>query len=561
MKNSNKKAFFWMLEKASTRKFSIIFLILIYAVLAVLGVSMSVFSKNLIDSAVSGDVSGIFIFALIITLSALGVILLNLLCRVLVFNIDAKLEITIKTELFKKIMDKNFSDITKYHSGEVLNRLTADVSVVTGTITTFFAQISFLILKLAGVFTVLFFIDWQFALVFLVGGILIFSVTQFFKKRMKNLHKAVQETDGKVKSFLQETVESMLVVKVFNAGKKVVNNAFNLQQENYKEKRKRNYISIFATTGFSLVFTFGYFFAMIWGAYGIFSGELTYGSLTAVLSLVSQIQGPISSLSGIIPQYYSALASAERIMEIANLPDEPISENTLPVGTLYEKMSAVCFDHITFGYTDENVFEDASLTVNKGDYVVVTGISGIGKSTLTRLLLCVYKPCKGSIYLSLSDGGRVNVDGSLRRMFAYVPQGNFLLSGTIRENIAFMRPDATDDEIMEAAKISCAYDFISKLPNGLDTKIGEKGNGLSEGQVQRIAIARALICNSPVLILDEATSALDENTEMQLLNNLKNYRSDITCILISHKTAAFKICNKEVKIKDKKIIISEIANG
>ena len=199
---------------------------------------------------------------------------------------------------------------------------------------------------------------------------------------------------------------------------------------------------------------------------------------------------------------------------------------------------------------------DTSLSIKKGEFIVITGISGIGKSTLTKLLLDVFPVTHGEIYLKKKDGSKVIVDKNVRGMFAYVPQGNFLLSGTIRDNISFVRPEASDEEIMKAAKIACA-DFIDELPEGLDTVLGEKGTGLSEGQIQRVAIARAILCNASIIILDEATSALDEKTELKLLENIENLKNK-TCILISHKKAAYKVCDKEVRIEDKKIIVKEL---
>lgn len=561
MKKTDKKALFWIFKCSKHQIVNIILITVFYAFIAIIGVCLSLITKSLIDGAVNKEIDTIISFSAILISLVVFQIIINIVCRVIIFNINAKLEISIKTNLFKNILRKNYSDIKEYHSGELINRLTSDISVVTGTITMILPQLSFLAVKLLGVFIVLFSIDYVFALIFFVAGILIFFVSQIFKKKIKSFHKKAQETDGKVRSFLQEIIESLLVVKVFRAEKKVKDNAVDLQNENYKIKRKRNYFSIFTTTGFSFVFTIGYFYGMIWGAFNIYSGLITYGTLTAVLSLISQIQGPISGLTGIIPQYYSALASVERIMEIENIEDEAvINDKNIDVNSIYSDLKSIEFENITFSYDKEKIFDNTSLSINKGDYVVITGISGIGKSTLTRLLLSVFPLDNGEIYLKLNNGKQIFVDKRLRKMFAYVPQGNFVLSGTIRENISFIRPDATDEEIMEAARISCADEFINNLPDGLDTVLGEKGSGLSEGQIQRIAIARAVICKAPVLLLDEATSALDMETEKKLLENLKNERGHMTLILVSHKLAANSVCNKEVRIEDEKIIVSEINN-
>ena len=561
MKKTDKSALLWIFKCSKPQIVNIILITVFYAIIAFNGVALALVSKNLIDSAVSKNIKAIFTFSSILVCLVVFQIIINIVCRVIIFNINAKLEISIKTNLYENILRKNYSDIKNYHSGELINRLTSDISVVTSTITMILPQLSFLAVKLLGVFIVLFSIDYIFALIFFIAGILLFLFSQLFKKKIKLFHKNVQETDGKVRSFLQETIESLLVVKVFRAEKKVKDNAVNLQNENFRIKRKRNYISIFTTTGFSFIFTIGYFYGMIWGAFNIYSGLITYGTLTAVLSLISQIQGPISGLTGIIPQYYSALASNERIMEIENLEDEAvINDKNIDTEKIYSTLKSIEFDNITFSYDKEKIFDRTSLSINKGDYVVITGISGIGKSTLTRLLLSVFPLDDGKIYLKLNNGEKIFVDKTLRKMFAYVPQGNFVLSGTIRENISFVRPDATDEEIMEAAKISCADEFINNLPNGLDTVLGEKGSGLSEGQIQRIAIARAVICKTPILLLDEATSALDIETERRLLRNLRNKRSYMTLILVSHKLSANSVCNKEVRIDNKKIVVSEINN-
>ena len=243
-------------------------------------------------------------------------------------------------------------------------------------------------------------------------------------------------------------------------------------------------------------------------------------------------------------------------MEICNLPDEEES-NKSDVDTIetYDKLQSISFKDISFKYDRDIILDNTSLNIKKGDFVAIMGISGIGKSTLLKLLLGVFSVNGGSISLKLSDG-EITVDRHTRKLFAYVPQGNMLLSGTIRDNLTFINSGATDEEIEKAIKISCAKQFIDELPLGLETVIGEKGMGLSEGQIQRLAIARSLLSKSPVLLLDEATSALDEETEKQFLMNLKQLENK-TCIIVSHKKAALEICNKYVQIVDSKIICED----
>lgn len=548
----------WILKNVKPQLLSIIISSVIYGGMAYLGVAVATLSRGIVDSAVNADIGGIVYYAIILISLTVGQLVIRILSKVLRFNISAKLEISVKQSIFENILQKKYREVSDIHTGELLNRITSDVSVVVGSITSLIPNIVYYAVKLIGVFIVLYAIDKTFTFVFVFGGVLMLLVVILFKSKMKALHKMAQESDGKTRSFFQEIFSSLLVVKVFGAESKVSDNALELQNSNYKIKRKRNYISIFATTGFSFVFSLGYMYALIWGAFAISEHTITYGVLTSMLALVSQIQGPVQGISGILPSYYSALASAERLMEIENLENEDIlNDLKVDINNTYSETKKIVFDNITFSYGRENVLENASLVINKGDFVLLAGISGIGKSTLTKLLLNVITPDDGKIYLILDNGEKVFIDKNNRGIFSYVPQGNFLLSGTIRENIAFVSCNANDDKIIESAKIACAYDFISKLPDGLDTVVGENGKGLSEGQIQRIAIARAVYCDAPVIIFDEATSALDADTEVQLLKNLKKLKGK-TCILISHKMAAKEICNKEIIIKDKKIICCDI---
>ena len=473
------------------------------------------------------------------------------LARDLSFRIGAKLDMSMKSSLFHSMMTKEYSDISAYHSGELMNRLTNDVGVVTSAIVSIVPSLVFFIVKIIGIFYILVSIDVLFALVFVVGGGLVFIVASLFKPVTKRMHKDVQAKEGRVRSFMQEGLGSLLMVKTFGAQEKMQASAYELQEDCYKAQRKRNLFSIITGTGISALFSFAFVWGLGWGAYMLFYGAISYGVLLQITTLIGQIRTPIQGMTNIFPTYFNALASAERILEIENMPEEIELHSDVDTDKLYSEMDAIRFDGISFAFDRDIVLEDTSLTIDKGEFVAIEGISGIGKSTLMKLLLSVYQPKQGEIYVS-TPHEKYTVDKSLRKLFSYVPQGNFLLSGTLRENIAFVAPDATDEDIMNAAKIACAYDFISELPEGLDTVIAEHGGGLSEGQVQRVAIARAILTGAPVILLDEATSALDEATELQLLHNLRELQNK-TCIIISHKKAAEQICDKVVTIADKKI--------
>ena len=554
MKN-RKGALRWILLSSRPQLFNILFLAFVYGLNAFIGVYSTVFARSLVDAATSGGELDAVIYYGLMYLGVTVVQLVTLfLARNFVFKVSAKLEMSMKSRLFKSMMEKSYADITAYHSGELMNRLTSDISVVTSAVTTIIPNVVFFIVKIIGVFYILIRIDVIFALVFVVGGVLVFFASSLFKPVTKRMHKRVQESDGRVRSFMQEGLSSLLMIKTFNAQDKMNATAAELQNDNYEAKRKRNLFSIWAGTAVSAVFSFAFVWGLGWGAYNLYYGLISYGVLTQIITLVGQIRTPIQGMSGILPTYFNALASAERVMEIEELPDEEILNSNLDMAELYRDMLEIRFDDITFAFDRDKVLENTSLTVKKGEFVAIEGISGIGKSTLLKLLLSVYQPLEGAITIR-TDSESYPVDRSTRSLFSYVPQGNFLLSGTLRENVGFVAPDAADADIMRAAEIACADGFINELPEGLDTVIAERGGGLSEGQVQRIAIARAILSGAPVLLLDEATSALDEMTEAQLLKNLRKL-PDITCIIISHKKAAEQICDKVVTIRDKKIIVS-----
>ncbi|MBO4941094.1 MAG: ABC transporter ATP-binding protein [Clostridia bacterium] len=547
----DKQTLKWLYRHSRARLFSIFLLSVLRCTLTILGVIFALTSRHVIDAAVSKDFDG-FLFAaaklVVIILMQVGI---RLFGQSIEAHVGARLNNSLRGKVFSKLLGKDYSAVASYHTGDLMTRLNNDIAVISKGVLTLIPSVLALVAGLCYALYSLTILDRGFAFIFLFGGIILLLVIGAFRKVLKRTHKRIQETEAKVRSFFQETLGSLLMIKVFGIENKIAEKGDVLQEENYRAQMKRRNITLVSSSGLSVIFSAGSLYALVWSAYRLFLGTISFGTLTAIIQLVNQVQAPFAGLSGVVPQYYSILASAERVIELDNLPDEKENGEVLDARESYESLQRLCFENISFGYGKTSVFEDASLSIDKGEFAVIGGISGIGKSTLIKLLLGVYAPTQGRIYLDLGEE-RVVAGKRTRPLFSYVPQGNLLLSGTIRDAISMVRSDASDDEIMRAAEVACAAEFIRQLPDGLDTFLGEKGAGLSEGQIQRLAVSRAILSDAPIILLDEATSALDEETEERLLKNIKNLKSK-TCLIISHKRAAFEICNKHIYIEDKKI--------
>lgn len=429
------------------------------------------------------------------------------------------------------------------HSGDVLNRLEFDVNSVVNFLTqTLPGALSTLALFL-GAFIYLCTLDWCLALVITFMIPLFVLVSKVYVRQMRSLTRDVRNQDSKVQSVLQETVQHRMLIKTLESDDAAVNKLEGTQSVLRRKVVKRTIFSVFSNLVMNFGFALGYLVAFLWAAIGMSNGVLTFGQMTAYLQLVNKIQNPARQLTKLVPAFVSVFTAAERLME---LEEDPLEEQGDPI--VLDAPCGVRLDNISYAYSDaeEDVIHDLSFDFRPGSCTAVLGETGAGKTTIVRMILALLKPQKGSVQL-YNDKECREMTPRMRANLVYVPQGNTLLSGTIRDNLRLGKLDATDEEMREALHKSCA-DFVFDLPDGLDTQCAEQGGGLSEGQAQRISIARALLRDRSIILFDEATSALDPETERQLLQNLLKHNNK-TIIFITHRLAVVDYCDQTLKIE------------
>ncbi len=550
----------WIWHETGKVRYCVLFLCLIQIIHSGTNVLSAWVMRALINNAVSKDKDGFILSAVLFIAIPVLQILLNTLSRSLTEYSKAETENSLKRRLFSVLLKKDYSEVTAVHSGEWMNRLTNDTTVVADGVAVIAPELTGMAVKLVGAMISIIIIMPVFGAFIIPGGIMLAFFTFAFRKVLKKLHNNIQETDGVLRVFLSERLSCLSMIKVFAKENRETELASEKMVLHKVARMKRMKFSNVCNIGFAFVMRGVYVVGGIYCAYGILNGVMSYGNFTAVLQLVGQIQSPFANITGYIPKFFAMTASAERLMDAENFEDdiqEKTDDSFDPVEYYNSRFKAVVFENIDFTYrsvsenSKENmpqVLNKFNMTVSKGDYVAFTGHSGCGKSTVMKLLLSLYREDGGRRYIISSDEEEL-LDSSKRDLFSYVPQGNFLMSGSIRDIITFSdkKKNEDDDEgIRRALKIACAEKFVDSLEKGVDSVLGERGTGLSEGQMQRIAIARAVYSDNPILLLDEATSSLDEVTEKQVLENLKSM-TDKTVVIITHRPAALDICNKIIE--------------
>lgn len=429
------------------------------------------------------------------------------------------------------------------HSGDVLNRLEFDVTNVVNFLTETLPSALSVLAMFIGAFSYLASMEWRLAVLVTAMVPLFVLVSKIYIRQMRGLTRQVRDSDSKVQAFMQEITQNRMLVKTLESGGFMINRLENTQSELRRNVVRRTSFSVFSNFILNFGFTLGYLVAFLWAAVRMSAGTLSFGGMTAFLQLVSKIQGPARSLTKLVPAFVSVFTAAERLME---LEEDPLEEQGDPI--MLDAPCGVRLDNVSYAYLDgeTNVIDNLSFDFRPGCCTAILGETGAGKTTLVRMLLALLQPQSGSLHIYNNVEERL-LTPRLRANFVYVPQGNTLLSGTIRENLCLGKHNATDEEMREALIKSCA-EFVFDLPDGLDTACAEKGGGLSEGQAQRICIARALLRNRSVMLFDEATSALDPDTERRLLKNILASH-DKTIIFITHRLAVVDYCDDVLRVE------------
>lgn len=537
----------WLVQYAKPYMGRITVMMLFNLLYTVVGLVMVTLTKRIIDEATEGNpIITLIVCYLILTI---GLQLVSVFGTLMNTMLTEKFSFGIRKQIYEKIIHSHWMDVKKYHTGDLMTRLTSDAGNVADGIIGTIPSIIQLIMELLLVFITLFSYSPLLACFALLVAPVAAVSSWWFGRKLKRLQVKVQESEAAYRSFLQESLANLLIVKAFANEEYSTQRLTQLREERFGWVYRRTKMGLISSTAMSMSFQVGYIVAFAYGAIQISRKAITYGTMSVFLTLVNRVQAPVMGLAQQIPRVVSILASAGRIMELQELPLEEKEEEPLAV-----VQAGVDVSGLTFGYTQDNVLENVSLHIAPGEFVAVIGESGIGKTTLIRIIMSFMSNIQGSVTFYNEKGETQKANAATRNFIAYVPQGNTLFSGTVRENIRMGNLNATEEEMNEALKLAAAYDFVQELPKGIDTVIGERGHGLSEGQAQRIAIARAFVKKAPFLILDEATSALDEATEQEVIRGLQRLTPRPTCLVITHRKSILQYCDREIKIENKTIV-------
>ncbi len=545
----------WLFHYISKYRLQIVFYVVIGIISTAMGLGANVASKYLIDSVVSYNKDTIVSSAVFAVSFGLAQLFINTFTSRIATVIGTKISNEIRSTVYEHIVFSKWEDISKYHSGDLLNRIEGDVGALSNSIISFIPSLVTRLTQFIGCLIVVLYYDPVMALFAFMSAPFLVLTSRLSAKMTRKYNKESRDMNGKILSFYSESIQNIQTIKAFDITKRYVGQLRDYLFLYRKMRLDHGKFSLMMTLCLSVIGLLVSYSCYGWGVWRLWQGVITYGTMTLFLQISGKLTSSFSALVSMLPTAISIATAAGRIMEITELPVEDykddykteiISQSAGKYGITLE-----C-DGLTYTYKDGDVpvVQNISFYVKPGETIAFVGPSGEGKTTILRLILGLVEPDIGSMTMSTENSEKIPVSESTRRFCSYVPQGNAIFSGCIADNLRVVKPDATDEDLVEVLKTADAWDFINRLPAGIYTPINEKGVNFSEGQIQRISIARALLRNAPVLVMDEATSALDADTEKKVLANIMKSYPNRTCVITTHRPSMLQYCTRVYKIDE-----------
>ncbi len=536
-------------------------LIAVYVLLgasgSVLGLGTSVVSKELVDAVTGVNSRGIVQVACLYVGVGVGQIFVNAVKSRLSLKVRLKVTNEIRADIYEQVLRTNWESLAKYRSGDLLYRVNGDAGMVANTILTFLPNVVTTLISFGGAFLIVIQNDPWMALIALLGAPVSFLTSRYSAKRMRQFQRDNQNVASDRTVFDQETFQNLQFIKAFGMLDRVTEKFHRIQQESVDVALRQNKFQQYMTITTSLVGQAVGYACYGFAAFRLWQGQISYGTMTMFISMAASLRGSFSGILNLAPMVIRAGISAERIMEITGLPRDSMADKEEAEEIRKqsrEKGVYVHMENVDFAYEEDKwIYQGADFRAEPGEIVALIGPSGQGKTTTLNLILGLYHPKKGTIRVGNPGGNELRASSSTRCLFSYIPQGNTMFSGTIADNMRMVKPEASDEEIRSALEAACAWEFVGKLEHGMDTEVRERGTRFSEGQKQRLSIARALLADAPVMILDEATSALDVATERRVLRSIIRKEPNRTVIVAAHRPSVFSMCSRVYKVGGSRI--------
>ena len=541
----------WIFGYSARYKGAIAFYVILGIFSTSMGLVSSVASKYMIDIITGYETSKLWVMILIMV----GSTIFSLAFSSIISRISTKLSIDInndiQADIFDKIVDADWLSLNKYSNGDILNRFNGDIGTVSSNAISWLPTIIIAVYNFVATFFVIMHYDWVMAVIALGSAPVMLLMSRFMIKKQRDYSKKVREMSSQLMTFEVEAFYNFDTIKSFGVAPHYSKKMRWWQGKFRDISLKYNLFSIKTNIFLSILGTAVQFIAFGYCLFRLWTNDITYGTMTLFLQQRSNLSSAFNSVVSIIPAFLNSSVSAHRIRELVELPREVHIPESGEMDKYADQGFEVQMKDVNFSYVEgTRVITESAFQAKPGEIVALVGPSGEGKTTMIRLILGLVRPDQGEVKLRALGAREIEMNAETRHLFAYVPQGNTILSGTIAENMRMVKEDATDEEIIEALKVSCAWEFVEKLPLQINNSVGERGRGLSEGQAQRIAIARAVLRDAPILLLDEATSALDVTTERTVLRNIVKQHPNKTCIVTTHRPSVLNLCQRVYRVME-----------